>query len=377
MGMKVGAYLSDISGAFDRVCKEYLMSKLNTAGVGQLYLNFLDSYLSPRQGQVVVEGEYSELFEISDSVYQGTVLGPCLWNTFFADVSQAASSAGGTESMFADDLNVFQKFDRFTTTDAVLEKLEKSRTSVHAWGRKNRVIFDASKEHMVILHPNLSYGEPFKLLGCWMDTKLTMRQAVDKILAKIRPRIKALLRTRSHYSTASLIEQFKTHVWGFMEMHSGGIFHASTSILDVLDNAQNSFLRELNVSLEKAFLDFNFAPPTLRRNIAILGMLHKRALGESHPSFETLLPWFHQRFGYHMEGRHSKQLYGHANEVVAQWRLFERSIFGMVDVYNLLSQDAVDCPSVTSFQKCLTQIAKTRCDAGDAKWMYTHDLRCR
>ena len=81
-GKKVGAYLSDISGAFDKVCKEYLLSKLNAAGVGSVYLNFLDAYLSPRQGQVVVEGEFSDLFEIADSVFQGTVLGPCLWNTF-------------------------------------------------------------------------------------------------------------------------------------------------------------------------------------------------------------------------------------------------------------------------------------------------------
>ena len=95
MGKKVGAYLSDISGAFDRVCKEYLLSKLSAAGVGQLYLNFLDSYLSPRQGQVVVEGEFSDMFEIADSVFQGTVLGPSLWNTFFADISDPACSTGG------------------------------------------------------------------------------------------------------------------------------------------------------------------------------------------------------------------------------------------------------------------------------------------
>jgi len=37
---KVGAYLSDISGAFDRVSKTYLLSKLYAAGVGPMYLNF-------------------------------------------------------------------------------------------------------------------------------------------------------------------------------------------------------------------------------------------------------------------------------------------------------------------------------------------------
>ena len=31
-GKKIGAYLSDISGAFDRVCKDFLMAKLYAAG---------------------------------------------------------------------------------------------------------------------------------------------------------------------------------------------------------------------------------------------------------------------------------------------------------------------------------------------------------
>ena len=45
-GKKVGAYLSDISGAFDRVFKPYLLGKLQQAGVGSTYLNFLDAYLA-------------------------------------------------------------------------------------------------------------------------------------------------------------------------------------------------------------------------------------------------------------------------------------------------------------------------------------------
>ena len=78
-GKKVGAYLSDISGAFDRVFKPYLLAKLHGFGVGSRFLNFLDAYLSPRKGQVVVQGTYSDTFEIANSVFQGTVLGPPLW----------------------------------------------------------------------------------------------------------------------------------------------------------------------------------------------------------------------------------------------------------------------------------------------------------
>ena len=58
-GKKVGAYLSDISGAFDRISKPYMLAKLHACGVGATFLNFLDAYLSPRKGQVIVQGSCS------------------------------------------------------------------------------------------------------------------------------------------------------------------------------------------------------------------------------------------------------------------------------------------------------------------------------
>ena len=77
-GKKIGAWLSDISGAFDRVSKEYLLAKLQGYGVGPNFLNFLDSYLAPRTAQVVVQGERSFEMEIANSFFQGTVFGPSL-----------------------------------------------------------------------------------------------------------------------------------------------------------------------------------------------------------------------------------------------------------------------------------------------------------
>ena len=38
------------------------------------------------------------------------------------------------------------------------------------------------------------------------------------------------------------------------------------------------------------FISFDFAPPSLRRDIGILGLLHERILGLSHPVFQTLFP---------------------------------------------------------------------------------------
>ena len=110
-------------------------------------------------------------------------------------------------------------------------------------------------------------------------------------------------------------------------MNIGGYFHACTSLLDKLDHAQNRFLCELGLSTAEAFLEFNFAPPKLRRNVAVLGLLHKRVIGKCHPVYERLFPWYSQRFP---EGRgfgHNKQLYNHCVEIYAHHQLYNRSFF--------------------------------------------------
>ena len=91
----------------------------------------------------------------------------------------------------------------------MMQSLDDCRQRVHAWGKVNRVIFDAAKEHLVVIHPRDSHGEPFKLLGLMVDLDLRMHSAIDQLLAKIRPKSTAILRTRAYYNNDELI----TGVW--------------------------------------------------------------------------------------------------------------------------------------------------------------------
>ena len=141
-GKKIGAYLSDISGAFDRVYKDYMLAKLHSAGVADIFLDFLNSYLEPRVGKVAIDSVFSEVFTLENTIFQGTVLGPCLWNVFFQDVSSEASARGGQEAMFADDLNVFEQFDVAISNEEIKTELTLTQQNVHRWGRRNRVSFD-------------------------------------------------------------------------------------------------------------------------------------------------------------------------------------------------------------------------------------------
>ena len=124
----------------------------------------------------------------------------------------------------------------------------------------------------------------------------------------------------------------------------------------------------MEISEDDAFLKYNFAPTDLRRNIAALGMIHKRVLGESHPMFETLLPWYVDHFDTSRAIGHSKQLYGHWLEATMHPALFGRSIFALIDIYNNLPQYVVDAKNVTHFQKLLTNIARKRCESKHADW---------
>ena len=145
--------------------------------------------------------------------------------------------------------------------------------------------------------------------------------------------------------------------------------------IDRFDSSQRHFLENLGVDERYAFLEQNFAPPSLRRNIGVLGLLHKRVLGMSHPIFQRLLPFHADVFGSLRQGEHTRQLYGHVLQVQAQHSLHARSIFGMVYVYNRLPQELVDCATVSSFQSGLTHMARKMCQDGDPTWLKAFSCR--
>ena len=212
----------------------------------------------------------------------------------------------GNPSLFADDLNVFQQFDKKKHNSDIVRKMHVCRSKVHSWGRINRVAFDYTEEHVSIIHPIYGEGDPFKFLGCMIDCKLLMSQAIDKILSQMRPKRQAILRTKPHYCVKELINQFKTHVWGIVETHSGAIFHASDYLLDKLDSAQRHFLNEVGVTEAEVFKEYNFAPPKFRRDIGVLGFLHKRVLRKNHPDIQKLLAFHFDVFDFLRPGEHDK-----------------------------------------------------------------------
>ena len=96
----------------------------------------------------------------------------------------------------------------------------------------------------------------------------------------------------------------------------------------------------------------------------MLGFLHKRVLGCCHPLLCEAFP-----FPQGLEANyHSKALQPFAGEVSYQRRMYERSIYAYILMYNRLPQALVDLPSICAFQSKLTHLAKEKARLNQEDW---------
>ena len=57
-------------------------------------MGVLVSWLQARRGRVVVDGCFSDVYELANMVFQDRVLGLLLWNLFYGDAGKAVRSCG-------------------------------------------------------------------------------------------------------------------------------------------------------------------------------------------------------------------------------------------------------------------------------------------
>ena len=268
-----------------------------------------------------------------------------------------------------------KKYARSLSNALVLADLHECQLALHTWGRANGVTFDAGQEETMIISSTEPCGGPAKLLGIEFDNKLLMATAAHKCATKAAWKTKALLRARRFYTTVDLVMLFKSHVLSFIKYRTPGIHFASTSVLNCVDDVQTGFLRQLELDEESAFISFNVAPLCVRRDIAILGVIHRAVLHKGPPQL-----WKFFRRSFEARRLTERGVTRHSFQLV-EWssgrnlEIMRRSAFGMIRVYNLLPEDVVAKSDLKTFQGSLTQLVRDRVVACDARWKVV--LSCR
>ena len=144
-GGHAGAFLTDLSKAFDCINHELLIAKLNAYGLDHGSLSFIHSYLSHRKQRTKVNSSYSDFAEIIFGVPQGSILGPLLFNIyicdlFFEDINLDVAN-------YADDTTPYSSGSDFNT---ILNNLQKGVEKIFKWFLENRLKANADKCHLLL-----------------------------------------------------------------------------------------------------------------------------------------------------------------------------------------------------------------------------------
>ena len=346
--------------------------KLEAKGWPRQAVVLFCSWLRHRKAKVVVNGTASHIEQLCNMVFQGTVFGPPLWNEFFEDARHAINATGFQECVFADDLQAFRAFDRDTSEDDIMQASFACQVSLHKWGQANQVVFDGAKEK----HRILSAGAPanqdcFKLLGIKFDNKLCMNDAIESLIGECNWKVRGLLRVRKYYSTHDMVLLYKTHILPYIEFRTPAIYHAADAHLNRVNSIQVKFLQELQIPQVDALLFFNLAPLSCRRDMAMLGVLHRAACGKGP---ECLGKYFQVASAQNRSGlrsgarRHKRHLADPWFDNTRRLDKVSRSAFGLIFVYNLLPPDIIEKDYVSDFQGMCQNLLKSHTESGAADW---------
>ena len=127
-------------------------------------------------------------------------------------------------------------------------------------------------------------------------------------------------------------------------------------VISRLDAVQSRFLRDVGVEDINALVNFHVAPLSTRRDIAMLGLIHRTVCGKGPSQFKDF---------FRRDPQHAKLL---DPRVTSRSPLIKRSALVLVAIYNLLPQNVVRARSVSAFQKGLQEIVITFAVTGHPQW---------
>lgn len=141
----------DLSAAFDCVDHIILLQRLQTgAGLTDVVLEWIASFLSARTQQIAYGGELSSIQPVLFGVPQGSVLGPLLYVLYTAELFDVVARHRLRLHMYADDSQVYVSTPANNAAAAVI-RLTACIADINDWMKASRLRLNPAKTQIMCL----------------------------------------------------------------------------------------------------------------------------------------------------------------------------------------------------------------------------------
>lgn len=293
----------DISKAFDRVWHRGLIKKLDNYGFKGNFMNWLKSYISNRQQQVIVRSEKSTYLNINAGVPQGSVLGPLLFLLYINDIADNLESLA---RLFADDTSISHS----STDIRVIEQfINSDLRKLKEWSQKWLTIFNPNKTEVLFISnilrdANLSIFfdntqlipvESHRHLGVVISADAKWTDHINSIHNSCMKKINCLRKLKYVLCKFTLLKIYKCFILPVLEYASELWDGCTVQDREKLESVQLEAARiacglPIFCSREAIYLESGLQTLDKRREIRKLSLFYKMHNHIVPPVFQSLLP---------------------------------------------------------------------------------------
>ena len=254
--------LLDLSAAFDTIDHDILLTRLQKRyGVHDSALAWFKSYISDRSQSVVINDKVSSKLPLNFGVPQGSKLGPILFNSYIAPVSEVAQRNHIEDQKYADDEQLILSFKPTLKSqgDAV-QKMEKCIVDIRNFLHDNKLCNNGDKTELLLIgapqqlkklkissikieNVEIKTLDHVRNLGVLFDKNMTMEKHVNKMCKNAYFNIRNLSKIRKTLDKESIKTAVNSLVTPHLDYGNALLYGTNTYLLDKLQVAQNSAVR--------------------------------------------------------------------------------------------------------------------------------------
>jgi len=353
----------DQSRAFDRIWHKGLIHKLKNLGLATNLVSWFQSYLSDRKIKVVLDGQSSDLHNISAGVPQGSILGPLLFLVYINDIT---TNIEANISLYADDTCLYVEIceeDHAEKEDMLnrdLERLNKwsekwymhfnpLKTSYMKFSNRQETNYDLN---IILNNTLLSAVDEHKHLGLILTPKLDFGPHIDHIVKKCSKWIGLIWKLQRKFPRHSLENIFTSYIRPVIEychiLYDNISDHNAKRLESIQRKAAVACTGAyVNTSHNRLLQELGWPLLSDRRKYAKLVMIFKLVNNLAPGYLTSLLPQTRQQASTHPSRNPN-------NIIIPLTRLqsYKKSFIpSAIALWNSLSEDIKILPTLPAFKR--------------------------